>query len=155
LDAQRLAIGPQAVAAILRVTLLLEAHRLAVSGGELEAVGILPHHDAVGAYRDGSLREHDVTFENGHATRVVGTHLVGFDVGRLVAVRLLGEGRQDDRGEGGRQGGGEQTAARFLHHGSSALFIGSYRPRTRSRRYNSCESLWYSMPRPVSTRVPS
>src|SRR5688572_29021591 len=142
LDTQGFAVHPAALLlAFLGVLLLLEAHRRAGGRGRLVTLGVLAHHDSVGAHRDRALGEHDVPLENVHAPRLVGAHPVGLDLRRLVLVALLGPGRQG-------------------HHHKRQVekephFLGSNRATTSAMSWNSCDSLLYSMPRPLIERLSS
>src|SRR2546422_9514857 len=107
-------------------------------GRGLIALGILAHDDARGAHQDGPLGEHHVALEDVHASRVVGAKAVGFDLRRLVPVRLFGPG--DAR----RRKNCRQPDA--LH----GPFFGSKRPRTSAFRVNCRDSVLYSMPPPLS-----
>src|SRR6185503_399197 len=145
LDAQRLALDPDAfLLAGLGVLALAEFRRLAGGGGELEAFRVLAHDQLLGGEPDGALGDHHVAFEDVQAARVVGAHLVGLDLRRLVAVGLLGQRR---RGENQQQ----QDDALHCLGSSSEL----KRATTSWRSTSSRDRLLYSMPRPCSERLPS
>src|ERR1041385_4316978 len=142
LDAQRLAVHPLALLlAFLRVQLLLEAHRRAGGAGELVALGVLAHDDALGAHRDCPLGQDHVALVDRHALDVVRAHAVRLDLGGLVAICLLGP-----RGQNSNQKYNENPARHFF---------GSKRPRTSAIRLNTRDSASYSMPRPVRERESS
>ena len=113
------------------VWLLAEARRLAGGGGELEALGVLAHHDAVGAQQDRALGEHHVAFEDVHAARVVGAHLFASICVGLSWSAFSAQRRRPPAARAASESAGSAHLLRQLRSGFEA------RRAPRSRRNSS------------------